>query len=265
MNKIVKRHQAILELLAQTPLTTIGALSAQLQVSGETIRKDLKLLAAHYDLVQTHGGVALRENNSSEVSFDQRLKINSRSKQAIGRRAAGLVTNDDVIFLENATTALALMKALCHRNHELELSSVVIVTTSFQIQAMVEQAFAPGAGPRLFFVGGWVDHQQHATSGEYTINGLKHLHIKKCFLSAAAIGADLQLMGYTEFDSSVQKYMLANAEKIIVLAEKGKYPKYALIQVGNLQMVDQIVTDIHFPAELQGKLKLAGTEVLVPH
>lgn len=260
LNKIDKRHKQILDYLSKTPISTIASLSAQLGVSNETIRNDLKSLARKYDIIQTHGGVALRENNSGSYPFDYRMTINSRTKQIIGRTAAQLVEEDDVIFLESSTTSLALISALCQRDDVIE--SLVIVTTSFRIQSIINNQFKGVGGPRVFFVGGWVNNSQHSTSGEYTIEGLKHLHISKAFLSAAAIDDQLELMGYTESDSSVQQYMLQNAEQIIMLAESGKFPKFALIKVGSLLTVDGVVTDIKFSAEQTSRLKANHVTVI---
>ncbi|CAM3301173.1 DeoR/GlpR family DNA-binding transcription regulator [Vagococcus fessus] len=261
MTKIEKRHKKILELLSSTPLATTAELSEKLGVSSETIRKDLKILSEEKLITQTHGGVALSEGKNINYPFDYRMKINSKSKQKIGKKAVGLVEKDDVILLENSTTSLALARELC-KNKEL-LDSLVIVTTSFKIAAQLDEIFKEYKTTcRLFFVGGWTNFEQHGTFGLHTMETLKSIHVKKAFLSGAALDSKFRLSGYTDEDVAFQKNAILYSEQVVLMIEKGKFPKSGFSIVGNIEEVDYIVTDIPLNSELVRKLEAVDVQLI---
>lgn len=241
--KKIERQKKILEILSKVPLTTISELSEILNVSTETIRKDLITLSSEDKIIQTHGGVALKIKRNKSQPFDYRMKISSHSKKVVAKKAITLIEKDDIVLLESSTTSLALVNELC-KNKEL-LSSLVIVTSSFKIAALIDECFNEDEKKcKLFFIGGWMDFSQHSTSGMYVLDTLKEIHISKSFISVAAIDEMLNLSGYSEEDVFFQKIAIQQASTVILMVEKSKYSRKAMFRVGNLSEVDYLVTDI---------------------
>ncbi|MGM0125572.1 hypothetical protein IGI37_002971 [Enterococcus sp. AZ194] len=261
MTKIERRHKKILEILSTIPLATIAELSETIGVSSETIRKDLKVLSEEKMIFQTHGGVALARGRNVSQPFDYRMQINSQSKQKIGKKAVHLVEPNDVILLENSTTSLALARELS-KNKEL-LDSLTIVTSSFKIAAQLDDTFKETkTSCRLFFVGGWTNFEQHGTFGLHTIETLKSIHVTKAFLSGAALDERLRLSGYNDEDVAFQKSAIVYSQQVILMLENGKYPKSGFSNVGSIEDIDSIVTDVVFDDERTRQLESANVKLV---
>ena len=94
-----ERHNKILELLTKQDTVTVGELSQGLETSESTIRRDLVTLDKMGKVKKVHGGAAAIHMVSTVFEEDVTTKsaLNVTEKEAIGRVAAGLVTNDDGI------------------------------------------------------------------------------------------------------------------------------------------------------------------------
>lgn len=106
-----ERHNKILELLTKQDTVTVGELSQGLETSESTIRRDLVTLDKMGKVKKVHGGAAAIHMVSTVFEEDVTTKsaLNVTEKEAIGRVAAGLVTNDDFVFIDAGTTTAAMI------------------------------------------------------------------------------------------------------------------------------------------------------------
>lgn len=95
----VSRKNYILDMLNKSGEVSVQSLSEELNVTSETIRRDLSQLADEGHLVKIHGG-ALRKQIYREDEFSERLKIMRPAKEAIGRKAITLISPNDIIFID---------------------------------------------------------------------------------------------------------------------------------------------------------------------
>ena len=113
-----ERRQKILNILTMVPIATVLELADQLDVTPETIRKDLTELAAAGEIVRIHGGAALAGDTDGSVPYMAREKIRNQEKVDIGRAAAELIDMGDSLILEGSTTVSALCSALAKEKNK---------------------------------------------------------------------------------------------------------------------------------------------------
>ncbi len=107
-------------------------MSSRFNVSGATIRTDLRILEDAGMLTRTHGGAILRTRASFEVGSDQREEVNLSAKEQIGQLAAGTVEDGDIIVLDTGTTTLQIARHLRQRRN------LTVVTNDFMIAKSLE-------------------------------------------------------------------------------------------------------------------------------
>ncbi|CNC89274.1 DeoR family regulatory protein [Yersinia frederiksenii] len=103
-----ERQEKLLTILKEKRKLSVGEMSERFNVSGATIRTDLRILEEAGMLTRTHGGAILRTRASFEISSDQREEVNLLSKEQIGLLAASLVEDGDIIVLDTGTTTCRL-------------------------------------------------------------------------------------------------------------------------------------------------------------
>src|SRR5690606_20624330 len=109
---ITDRHSAILEKLKEDGRVKINDLSEELNVSGVTIRKDLKLLEDKKLLFRTHGGGSIRNPYMNERTINEKETINAEVKRKIAREAVKLIGDSDSIIIGSGTTVFQLAHVL---------------------------------------------------------------------------------------------------------------------------------------------------------
>ena len=125
----------------------IQPLAAQLGVSEETIRRNVKKLADDGRVRKVHGGVHLPDAEpgaETEPSFAQRMDRNPEAKRRIAARVAAMVGNGDSLILDIGSTTAYIARAL--RRHR----DLFVVTNSVAVAHLL----AARNNNRVFMAGG---------------------------------------------------------------------------------------------------------------
>src|SRR3984957_8036244 len=100
-----KRHLELVELVRARGQMTVNELSIHFAVSGDTVRRDLDLLASQGLLRRTHGGAVAMDNLVHEDSpFTQRMATRVPAKRRIGRAASRLIGNGETLLINGGST-----------------------------------------------------------------------------------------------------------------------------------------------------------------
>src|SRR5690242_9542961 len=110
MMNITDRHQLILQKLHENGRVDIQELSELMQVSGVTIRKDLKLLEEKNLLFRTRGGGSIENPYAIEKPINEKEFINVEQKKKIAKAAVTLVAQTDSIIIGSGTTVFELSR-----------------------------------------------------------------------------------------------------------------------------------------------------------
>src|SRR5688500_6488988 len=100
---IAERHVRLKELLARRGVCDLKSLSAELDVSHSTVRRDIEALEQQGLVQQTHGAVIWvgeKSNGLRPYACDQRMGYQLEAKRAIARAARDLVQPGDTILLD---------------------------------------------------------------------------------------------------------------------------------------------------------------------
>ena len=197
----VERQKKILELLETDGAVWVNKLSAELNVTEETIRRDLEKLEKREALLRTHGGAVPVTQSNQELSLEKRKTINTDIKIKLAKEAVKKIISGDTIFLDASTTTFYIAKELK------EKKNVTVVTNS--IRVINELAGKPDL--KVIGIGGLVSNNQsfvgslaeNEISGSYFAN--------KMFFSSRGVTADAGILESNEQECGVKQAMLKNS------------------------------------------------------
>jgi len=228
-----KRKKKILERLRKEGRVEVPTLAVQLEVSAETIRRDLERLDREGNLKKVHGGAVKLGSDSQELPFDIKTKLHAQEKAAIGKQAAALINNGDTVMLGNGTTTIEII-----RNLE-ESKDVTIITHSTPTLLLALEKF-PG---RIIFVGGEVNKRQKSVEGPLAEMVLNQLRVNKAFISAGGVSLVEGITDYELSESKISRLMMERADESFILADASKFGKTTFANVCPLDDVYMIITD----------------------
>ncbi|MCR5863796.1 DeoR/GlpR family DNA-binding transcription regulator [Aquincola sp. J276] len=229
-----ERQQRIAELLKTRGRVEVAPLAAQYGVSDDTIRRDLRQLAARGLVQKTHGGaVAL---NTGVMSSQQRAAVMPGVKQALARTAVGLVQPHQTLFIDGGSTMLALA-------HQLRADDaprpITVVTHSLDV--FLTLADAPQVRPVL--AGGHWLPEHRVFEGEQALATLQAHRADIAFLGACALHERTGVTAWQPGDAAIKRAMVRGAVRRVVLCDASKLDQVAPCAVAELAELDHIVTD----------------------
>lgn len=248
------RHKAILGEVTSTGSCAVADLARRLDVSGETIRRDIKRLASQGLLRKVHGGATL-PGPLHEASFTQRMGENAAAKEAIARAAAAHVADGDTLAFDTGTTTAYVARALADRR------DLLVVTNSLEIGRTL--AGRGDRGARVLMAGGELQAELGAALGPTAVEFVSQFRVRTAFLSAGAIDAEGGLTDYDLAEAEFSRALIAAAERVFVVADHSKFGKRALVRACDIEAIDMLITDKEPPPDLARKLEQAGVVVEV--
>ncbi len=247
------RQTAILQQVTERGSCSITELADWMEVSDETIRRDLKPLVTDGVLQKSHGTVTLPDLYR-EPGFLNRMLTKSIEKQAIARATAELIDDGDSIMLDTGSTTAYTARAL--QGH----SNLLVITNSVDIA----RSLATRNGNKVHMAGGLLRADDGAALGPSAINFVQQFRVKKAILSIAAVDAKEGLMNEHLEEAEFTRIVVERAEQVIVVADSSKIGRRALIHVLPLSYVDVLVSERPPPESFRRLLAEAGTRVVVP-
>ena len=249
------RQSAILREVTARGSCAVADLARRLDVSGETIRRDIKRLASEGLLRKVHGG-AMLPGSLHEASFQQRMGANAGAKQAIARAAAAHVADGDTLAFDTGTTTAYVARALAGRR------DLLVVTNSLDIAGTLAGGDARG-GNRIFMAGGELHVELGAALGPTAVSFVEQFRVRTAFLSAGAVDSQEGLMDYELSEAQFSRALIDCAERVIVVADHTKFDRRGLVRACDLDAIDMLVTDTAPPPPLAARLDEAGVVVEV--
>ncbi len=249
--KSVKRREAILRLLADRGRASVEEIASELDVTPQTVRRDLTSLATASKIVRHHGGASLLAG-TEYTSLETREAIAFDQKMRIGRACAEIIPNDVAVMVNSGTTTGAVARALS------EHTGLRVVTDSVKICDEIKRF----SGVQAWIAGGHVRPSDGAVTGSPTIEFIAQFRADFAVLGAAAIASDGALLDYDIAQVAVARAMMKCARRVILCADSSKFQKMAPVVIGHLEEVDTFVTDTGCSEVLHQMCKAAKVRVI---
>ena len=199
------RQKYVLDIITEQGQASITELADRLQVSADTIRRDLTDLEKQGLAQKNHGGaIALNLSTMNRVSRNTLLP---EIKQRLGKQVAQCVPVGSTLFLDAGSTLLAVASFL--------QGPLTIITPSLDIAQQVSDR----EGIDLILLGGKWDQKQRLFAGSATLSLLSRYRADIAILGACAIHAELGLSASQEADAEVKRAMLAASQAHWVVAD----------------------------------------------
>jgi DeoR/GlpR family transcriptional regulator of sugar metabolism len=244
-----ERRQAILDALVRDGKVVAARLVRELGVSEDTIRRDLRELAAHGLVQRVHGGALLPAPQPG--SFIHRQETCSAEKAALAEAAAGLLYGARVVLLDGSTTNLELARRLPADQPR------TVLTNSPPIAAVLAEH--PTA--EVVMIGGRLDKRAQVTTGAATVDFIRSVRADACVLGVCALHPDAGLSTDDLEEAQVKRAMVAAAADVIALATSDKLRAGSAYSVAPVAELTHIVAEAAAPDALLDPYRALGVDV----
>ena len=248
-----ERQQRIVELARAAGRVDGAALAVELDVTPETIRRDLSTLERHGLLRRVHGGAIPVERLGFEPALSARDAVLVAEKERIAKAALDELPAEGAVLVDAGTTTARLAEIL-PMDREL-----TVVTNALPI------AMALSTRPNLtvLMVGGRVRGRTQAAVDAWALAALRDLYVDVAFLGTNGISPERGLTTPDTTEAAVKRAMIQSSRRSVVLVDHTKLGADHLARFGDLDEIDTVITDSGADAELVERLRAAGPRVVL--
>ncbi|KZC18660.1 MULTISPECIES: DeoR/GlpR family DNA-binding transcription regulator [Rhodanobacter] len=226
-----ERQHEILQRLRSRGRVVAAELAAELAASEDSIRRDLRELAAQGLCRRVYGGAL--PLSAAVAPLQQRRSEQVGRKLALARKAVSLVREGQVLLIDAGSTNAAIAAALPER------MNLTVITNAPDIAlALIERE-----GFEILLLGGRIDPRIGGAVGAQTLQELQRVRADLCFPGACAIDADSGLWGFDSEESLQKRAMIEASGETVVVATSDKLGTVATHRIAPIAEVQYLVVE----------------------
>ncbi|WP_283135044.1 DeoR/GlpR family DNA-binding transcription regulator [Rhizohabitans arisaemae] len=247
-----ERQQEILRRAREVGRVDVVRLAEDLQVTTETIRRDLTTLERAGVLRRVHGGAIPVERLGFEPELAARDEVMTAEKERIAKAALAELPEDGSIIIDAGTTTGRLVRVLpADRELTVVVNSPPLATV-----------LATRPNLHVIMLGGRVRGRTLATVDDWALQPLTHLHVDVAFMATNGCSVSAGLTTPDPAEAAIKRAMIKAAERSVLLADHTKFAGTHLARFATLAEIDVLITDTGVTPDHAARLAAAGPEVI---
>lgn len=226
---VEERKARLLRLLAKTGRIIATDESQAMGVSEDTIRRDLRELAKEGLLKRVHGGAV--PASPAVAPFSSRMTISDAEKAEIGRYAAGMMENGQLVFLDGGTTALHVARNLSPGLR----ATIVTHSPNIAVELMSHETIT------VEIVGGRLYRHSVVTVGAATLSWLSRYRPDICFIGATGVHPEQGITTGDSEEAEVKRAIISLSGASYILASSEKVGAVSPFEIAEFKDIDAVI------------------------
>ena len=248
-----ERHEYIIETLNRDSAVKVSKLIKELNVSIETIRRDLEHLEKEGVLERVYGGAVPKKVAVDKLNFKKREGEFKKEKSEIACTALKYINDGQAIALNDSTTNVEIAKMIKNK-----FSNLTVITNSL----IIASELAGCKGINLILAGGLLDNHEYAFYGEFAKNILSSFIVDRAFICVGGVSLSRGITDYNINTVEIQKKLLEISKEAIILADSSKIDSVSLTKISDIDNISFIITDSNIDNNIIDKYIKNGVEII---
>lgn len=248
-----ERYKYIIESLNRDYAVKVSKLIKELNVSIETIRRDLEHLEKEGVLDRVYGGAVPKKITVDKLSFEKREEEFKEEKLEIASIAMRYIVEGQSIALNDSTTNVEIAKQLKGK-----FKNITVITNSLAIATEL----ANSQGTKVILAGGLLNNKEYAFYGEFAKNILSNFIVDRAFIGVGGVSLNRGITDYDIYTVEIQKILIEMSNEAIILADSSKIENVSLTKISDLEDISFIITDSKVDENIIDKYLKHGVEII---
>ncbi len=231
---------------------SVEALAERFGVTLQTVRRDVRQLAEAGLLTRFHGGVRAPSSTTENIAYRQRQQLNDDAKRCIARAVAQAVPNGCSLIINIGTTTEAIAREL------LRHQGLRVITNNLNVAAILSD----NPDCEVIVAGGTVRARDRGIVGEVTVDFIQQFKVDIGLIGISAIEADGTLRDFDVREVKVARAIVEHSREVWLAADHSKFNRPAMVELGRLNQVDMLYTDLPPPDPFPALLADAGVALV---
>lgn len=246
----IERQKKIVEIVHSQQVVKHSELTETLQISMETLRRDIQVLVQQGLVEKFYGGIKKIEQPVTETLIEQRMVNQLEEKTAIAKACVALIQEGDCIFLDSGSSTYQIAKFLDN------MKNLTVLTNSLPIAMELLNTSV-----EVILMGGKVRHSEKSIVAYDFLLQYDQLNISKAFICTSGISLKNGLSDFSLEEAITRRKIVQIAQKIYVVADYTKFERDVTVKICPLSNTDYLITDAHLNDDIYKQYKDAGINI----
>ena len=228
-----ERRAKIVEIVNEKKAVSVNELVEMLDTSAATIRRDINELNTSKQLVKVFGGataVSTLDVNTKEDAVIQKATKNVVEKDSISRYAAGLIQDNDFVYIDAGTTTLAMVDYILNSRAKYITNGVV------HAKRLMDK------GLEVIMIGGRLKGSTEAVVGPDCVEFIRKYHFTKAFMGTNGISVRAGFTTPDVDEAMIKTEAIRHSYMAYVLADHTKFDQINSVTFAEINICS-IITD----------------------
>ncbi len=231
---LIKRHRLLINFLFQEEIASTEELSKILKASKTTIQRDINYLSKYEIITRVRGGAKINWYNANSLLDSESRKEQWEEKLRIGREAANIVKNGDLLATNSGSTIRAFYLNLWDKDF------LSIVTSDYSLARLISQKTTFD----VFFTGGLTGKGYSAVLGRNSIEVFQSFVFDYCFIGTKFVSLEEGVISESFQAAEMTRALIENSKTVVLLADSTKIKREKIgFPISSLSNIDILITD----------------------
>ncbi|MDL2318828.1 DeoR/GlpR family DNA-binding transcription regulator [Eubacteriales bacterium OttesenSCG-928-A19] len=240
----IERVDQILDMLQDDRVVSVHEMAERLFVSEATVRRDLDALEKRGMVKRIYGGAVLIRQANRDVPLYLREGEQTDAKNIIGQKAASIVKEDDVLFIDASSTAYHVVR------HLPEQSNLVVITCGLKAAMALGERHI-----KTFCTGGLMIDNSYSFVGRHAEDLLKEVSVDIMFFSSRGVTKDGLITDTSVEETQLRQTMFRNAKRKVFLCASSKIGSEYFYRLCQIDELDDVFCETDLPESWQRRLQ----------
>lgn len=248
-----ERYEYIIEALNRDCAVRVSKLIKELNVSIETIRRDLEHLEKQGILERVYGGAVPKKIVVDKLSFDKREEEFKKEKLEIASIAIRYINEGQSIALNDSTTNVEIARQIKNK-----FNNLTVITNSLAIATEL----ANSQGINIILASGILNNKEYAFYGSFAKEILNNFIVDRSFIGVGGVSISRGITDYDMKTVEIQKKLIDISKETIILADSSKIDSVSLTKISSIEDISFIITDSKVNENIIKKYLKHGVEII---
>lgn len=247
-----ERHRKILALLEERGTVRTMDLAEALEVTDETIRRDLQVLADEQQLTRVHGGASSLNGRPKLQSFTERRALQVDQKKAIARAALEWIQPGKTYAFDSSTTGFELVCALPDLPLRILTNAYAVIDHVIRMESI-----------ELISTGGRYHSKTQTFIGGESYAALRRHNINTAFVSCIGLDPEQGPSEGFEEQAIFKETLIQMAESVVLLVDSSKLNRRSEYFFAGFNHLSTIITDCDADPKFVKRIQKHGCKVIL--
>jgi len=247
-----ERQLEILTLARSAGRVDVAGLAGSLQVTQETVRRDLTVLERRGLLKRVHGGAIPVERLAYEPKLATRREQYAGEKLRIAKAALAEIPAEGAVLFDSGSTPEALAR-LVPGDREL-----TVLTNSLPIAMLL----ADRPNLAVWSLGGLVRGRTYSSVDDWARRQLDDISVEVAFLGTNGLSAARGLTTPLPTEAAVKAAMVRSGKRRVLLSDHTKFGRDSFCRFAGIEDLDVVVTGAEVDDDTAAEIESCGPKVV---